>query len=191
MTMTDTLLEAMQGAAARSYGGESVTELTHALQCADLARTAGADDELQLACLLHDVGRYAVDQSLIVDKKSRDPIAPRAGARGHGDVGAEMIAPWVPERVAWCIRMHAEAKRYLCAVEPEYYDALSGGSKRTLVIQGGVMTREDAGRFAAHPWAKDAVALRRWDDQAKVVGKPASTLADWEPLLRKYFDRAR
>ena len=188
-SMTDRLLAAMRESAARSYGGESVTELAHALQCADLGRAAGADEELQLACLLHDVGRYAVDQSLIVDKKSRDASPMRQGARGHGDAGADLIAPWVPERVAWCIRMHAEAKRYLCAIEPAYHDGLSAGSKRTLVIQGGVMPREDAERFAAHPWTHEAVALRRWDDQAKVVGKPTSTLEDWELLLRRYFDR--
>jgi gamma-butyrobetaine dioxygenase len=188
-SMTDRLLAAMRESAARSYGGESVTELAHALQCADLARAAGADEELQLACLLHDVGRYAVDQSLIVDKKSRDASPTPKGARGHGDAGADLIAPWVPERVAWCVRMHAEAKRYLCAIEPAYHDGLSPGSKRTLVIQGGLMAREDTERFAAHPWAQDAVALRRWDDQAKVVGKSTSTLEDWERLLRRYFDR--
>jgi predicted HD phosphohydrolase len=186
-SMTARLLAAMRGAAARSYGGETVTELAHALQCADLARVAGADEELQLASLLHDVGRYAVDQTLIADKKHRDAAATRPGARGHGEVGAELIAAWVPERVAWCVRMHAEAKRYLCTVEAAYHDGLSPGSKRTLLIQGGVMTSEEADRFAAHPWAKDAVALRRWDDAAKVVGKPTSALEDWEPVLRRYF----
>ena len=188
-SMTNRLLLAMRGSAARSYGGEAVTELAHALQCADLARMAGADEELQLACLLHDVGRYAVDQSLIVDKKHRDPATTSRSARGHGELGSELVAPWVPERIAWCIRMHAQAKRYLCAIEPVYHDGLSAGSKRTLVIQGGVMTPDEAERFAAKPWAKDAVALRRWDDQAKVVGKATSALEDWEPLLRRYFER--
>ena len=150
-------------------------------------RAGGADEQLQLACLLHDVGRYAVDQTLIADKKDRDPVRPSIGARGHGDVGADLIAPRVPARVAWCVRMHAEAKRYLCAVESGYRDTLSPASKRTLAIQGGVMTREEADRFAAEPWAYDAVALRRWDDQAKVLGKATSSLEEWEPLLRRYF----
>src|SRR5947208_13385074 len=111
--MADRLLDAMACAAARGYGGEAVSELEHALQCAELARDAGADDELQLACLLHDVGRYAVDQSLVSD--ATEPTRAGPGARGHHEVGAELIAPWVPERVAWCVRMHADAKRYLCA----------------------------------------------------------------------------
>src|SRR5206468_3860772 len=79
---------------------------------------AGEDEELQLACLVHDVGRYAVDQSLVSDSTEPMPAGPRA--RGHHEVGAELIAPWVPERVAWCVRMHADAKRYLCATEPDY-----------------------------------------------------------------------
>ena len=57
--MADRLLDAMAGSAARSYGAERVSELAHALQCAELAQRAGADDELILACLLHDVGRFA------------------------------------------------------------------------------------------------------------------------------------
>src|SRR5688500_5708072 len=89
--MADRLLAAMRGSAARSYGGESVTELAHALQCADLARTAGVDEELQLACLLHDVGRYAVDQSLIIDKKFREATPARTGAHGHGGAGARGV----------------------------------------------------------------------------------------------------
>src|SRR3989454_12265536 len=48
-TMADRLLDAMARSASRLYGGEAVSELEHALQCAELARAAGADDELQLA----------------------------------------------------------------------------------------------------------------------------------------------
>ena len=66
--MTDRLLDAMADSAARRYGAERVSELAHALQCAELAREAGADEELTLACLLHDVGRFAVDQALIFDR---------------------------------------------------------------------------------------------------------------------------
>ena len=76
--MTDRLLDAMAGSAARRYGAERVSELAHALQCAELAREAGADEGLTLACLLHDVGRFAVDQALIFDRVGGG----RAGGRG-------------------------------------------------------------------------------------------------------------
>ena len=183
-TPADRWLDAMAGAAARRYGGEAVSELEHALQCAELARDAGADEELQLACLLHDIGRYAVDQTLVRD--TTEPTRAAADARGHHEVGADLIAPWVSERVAWCVRMHADAKRYLCATEPEYFDRLSAASRSTLRLQGGVMSPGDAARFASHRWARDALLLRRWDDAAKVVGRTTRSLPDWAPLVRRH-----
>jgi predicted HD phosphohydrolase len=64
MSMADRLIEALGRASTRVYepGAEAVSQLEHALQCADLAETAGADDDLVLACLLHDVGRFAADR---------------------------------------------------------------------------------------------------------------------------------
>ncbi|MGH7396896.1 MAG: HD domain-containing protein [Candidatus Rokuibacteriota bacterium] len=181
--MTGRLLEAMAHAAARRYGDERVSELAHALQCAELAQAAGADEELTLACLLHDAGRFAVDQALVFDRVG----GARAGARGHHEVGADLIAPFVPERVAWLVRMHAEAKRYLCSTEPGYHATLSPGSQHTLTLQGGLMSPEEIARHAGHPWLGDALRLRRCDDLAKVVGKETAPLAAWAPLLRKYF----
>src|SRR4029434_5230048 len=73
MTLTaERLLDALARSAATRYGGEIVSELEHALQCAELAREADADDDLQLACLLHDVGRFAVDKSLVSDQSGRE-----------------------------------------------------------------------------------------------------------------------
>jgi gamma-butyrobetaine dioxygenase len=191
VTQADRLREAMAGAAARRYGGETVSELEHALQCAELAEQAGADEGLVLAALLHDVGRYAVDQALIGDRVDGAPTGgPRAEPlRGHHQVGAALIAPWVPPRTAWCVAAHADAKRYLCATEPDYYARLSRGSRRTLELQGSVMSPTEAARFAAQVWAPDAIALRRWDDGAKVIAKPTRPLVAWEPLLRRCFDR--
>jgi predicted HD phosphohydrolase len=185
-TMADRLIDAMTRSAPRQYGQERVSELAHALQCAELADAAGADEELVLACLLHDVGRYAVAQEEISDPL--EAVAPRAGkARGHHEAGADLIAPYVPERVVFLVRAHADAKRYLCVTEPAYYDTLSKGSRHTLRLQGGVMTAEEAGRSAAHPWWRGAVRLRRWDDAAKVPGKPTRPLEAWTPLMKKYF----
>jgi len=157
--MTDRLLDAMSHSAARRYGAERVSELAHALQCAELARDAGADEELALACLLHDVGRFAVDQTLVFDRVGGG----RAGSRGH------------------------HAKRYLCSLEPGYHATLSPASQHTLTLQGGLMSPEEITRRAAHPWLADVLRLRRWDDLAKVVGKETAPLAAWEPLLRRHF----
>ncbi len=182
--MADRLLDALARSARRLYAGEAVSELEHALQCAELARAAGADEELQLACLLHDVGRYAVDPALVADTAEPRRAGPRA--RGHHEVGAELLGPWVPARVAWCVRMHADAKRYLCATEPAYDDCLSPASCRTLRLQGGVMTPDEVKHLGGHPWLRDVLALRRWDDQAKVPGRATRPLEAWAPLLRRY-----
>ena len=185
--MTDRLLGAMATSAARRYGPERVSELAHALQCAELARGAGADDELILACLLHDVGRFPVDQALIFDRVGGAGGHRHHGARGHHEVGADLIAPYVSERVAWLVRIHADAKRYLCSTEPGYHATLSPASQHTMTLQGGLMSSDEVARHAAHPWLGDALRLRRWDDQAKVVGKETAPLAAWEPLLRSRF----
>src|SRR4030095_9367804 len=153
-TMAARLLEAFAGSAARLYGGEPVTELAHSLQCAELAREAGAGGDLQPTRLLHAVGRFAVHPREIFDKKDQSRGA-NPDARGHHDVGADLIAPWVPARVAWLVRMHAAAKRYLGATKPAYFDALTSGSRYTLTLQGGVMANDEAARLARHPWLAD------------------------------------
>jgi predicted HD phosphohydrolase len=163
--MTDRLLEAMASAGARLYGGERVSELAHALQCAELAEAEAADP------------------SLIFDRRG----GARPGTRGHHEIGAELIAPYVPERVAWLVRMHADAKRYLCTTEPGYHAALSPASQHTLTLQGGLMDDEELARHRGHPWLGDALRLRRWDDGAKVVGRETRPLSAWAPLVRAYL----
>src|SRR5436853_7804346 len=107
-SMTDRLIDAMTKTAARQYGRERVSELAHALQCAELAEGAGADEELILACLLHDVGRYAVAQEEISD--TLEATSPRSGKTlGHHEAGADLIAGHVPERVVFLVRAHADA----------------------------------------------------------------------------------
>ena len=56
------------------------------------------------------------------------------------------------------IRLHVDAKRFLCAREPGYLEALSPDSKRSLALQGGVFDEAQAKAFEALPFASDAVA---------------------------------
>jgi predicted HD phosphohydrolase len=81
------------------------------------------------------------------------------------------------------IQLHVAAKRYLCATEAPYFATLSPGSVRSLELQGGPFTSEQAQRFAATPYAPDAVVLRRWDEQAKVCGLPTPALQHFRPYL--------
>jgi len=72
-----------------------------------------------------------------------------------------------------------DAKRALCAMEPEYYEALSEDSKRSLTLQGGIFSKGEAGAFMAKPHAADAVRVRRWDDAAKSPGLATPPLSHY------------
>ena len=81
------------------------------------------------------------------------------------------------------IRLHVAAKRYLCAVSPEYWEKLSNESKRSLELQGGIFSLEAACRFIRKPYAKQAVQLRMYDDQAKVSNKPTASLSHFTQYM--------
>ncbi len=152
----------------RQYSGEPVTQLEHALQTAMLAEQAGADDELVTAGLLHDLGHMLNDQG-------ETPTL-----RGVDDVHQYFALPFLrgvfPERVLDAIRLHVDAKRYLCATRPDYWQNLSDDSKRSLALQGGIYDAAGSAAFIAQPHATDAVSLRLWDDLAKQPGLPTPTL---------------
>ena len=82
------------------------------------------------------------------------------------------------------IRLHVEAKRYLCRLRPDYWASLSPDSKRSLELQGGIYAQKEADAFIARPYAGDAVRLRMWDDNAKVTGHETPPLAHFAAHLR-------
>jgi phosphonate degradation associated HDIG domain protein len=154
---------------ARMYTGEPVTQLQHALQTAWLAEQNGAGDELVTACLLHDIGHMLND-------RGETPTL-----RGLDDTHQYFALPFLrgvfPDRVLEAIKLHVDAKRYLCQVDADYWTALSSDSKRSLQLQGGIYSKTECLAFIARPNAPDAIALRRWDDQAKQVDLPTPALA--------------
>ena len=75
------------------------------------------------------------------------------------------------------IKLHVDAKRYLCAADAGYYARLSDDSKRSLALQGGVFDAASAAAFLAQPGARDAVLLRQWDDLAKQADLATPPLA--------------
>ena len=158
----------------RRYG-ERVTQLAHALQSAEHARRAGADAEVVLAALLHDIGHLA-------GPRARETVADH-----HGDDGAALVRPLVPARVAWLIEHHVVAKRYLCAVDDDYVAGLSPASARSLARQGGVLPPAERSRIETHLWFADAVRVRRWDDRAKERDAKTAPLDAYRPLLETYL----
>jgi gamma-butyrobetaine dioxygenase len=150
VTGIEAIAELFAGPGARDYLGEPVTIGIHMRQAGALAEAAGAEQPLVAAALLHDIGH------LRQESDSR-----------HGDAGAQWLSQWFGPAVTEPVRLHVAAKRYLCASEPGYFQRLSAESVRTLALQGGPMTADQVAAFEALPFARDAVAVRRWDDEAK------------------------
>ncbi len=163
------------------FYSEHLSQTAHAVQCAVLAEESGAPSELVLAALLHDIGHLIdLDNSAGVEEHNVDTE--------HEATGAKSISLLFPSAVAAPIALHVAAKRYLCSVEPTYFDGLSDASVATLALQGGPMSDEEATRFAAMPHADNAVSLRRWDDLGKDIDKDMNPLDEFRRLLHKHFN---
>lgn len=158
------------------YSGEPVTQLQHALQCAALGEAEDASDALVTAALLHDLGHLLHD------------LGDTPSMQGVDDVHQYRVLPFLRglfnDDVLGAIKLHVDAKRYLCNVRPGYFAALSADSKRSLALQGGIFNDEQAAVFIRQPGAEGAVRVRIWDDLAK-----AEDLAT--PPLSHFMARAR
>lgn len=159
------------------YGGEAVSQLEHALQTALLAQKEQADDALIAAALLHDVGHLLHGLPDDAPDQAIDDV--------HENRAADWLIKHFGPRVTEPVRLHVAAKRYLCAVDPNYLGLLSTPSVTSLRLQGGPMSAKEVLDFETNPYYQAAVRLRRWDDTAKVPGMPTPTLQD----LIKILDR--
>jgi gamma-butyrobetaine dioxygenase len=81
--------------------------------------------------------------------------------------GADYLKVGFADSVTEPIRLHVQAKRYLVASTPGYLELLSEDSVRSLALQGGPMPLHERRHFETHPYSKDAIRLRRWDEQSK------------------------
>lgn len=157
-----------------AYFGEAVSQTEHALQAAALAADDNAPNSLIVAALLHDFGHLAHDETLA-----------DSGIDGrHEDDGARFLSAYFGPEITEPIRLHVDAKRYLCATDPTYFAALSPASVASLALQGGPFSERDIAAFEENPFFADAIRLRRYDDIAKEVGKVVPPLEHYAPLLK-------
>ncbi len=75
-----------------SMGGYKVDRLEHSLQSATRAHRDGAEEEMVVAALLHDID---------------DLLAPHS----HGELAALLLRPFVTERTHWIVRHHGLFQR--------------------------------------------------------------------------------
>jgi phosphonate degradation associated HDIG domain protein len=165
---------------AQQYGSEAVSQLEHALQCAHLAEVAGESDALVVACLLHDLGHLLASESAFNTQADMDH---------NDDLHQYKLLPFLrgvlPDAVLEPIRLHVEAKRYLCQAEAGYFESLSPASVHSLALQGGTFTEVEARAFLHQSHAREAVRLRRYDDLAKVRECAVPPLAHFLPRLEQ------
>lgn len=173
-TVVEAIFERFRACGGRHYG-ENVTELEHALQSATFANRAGEPDFLVAAALLHDYGHLLHDLGETIAEEGIDGQ--------HEALGAQQLAAWFPEKLVAPIRMHVDSKRYLCWKDPAYLRGLSQASIISLGVQGGPMTDDEAKTFELSPHFLNALRLRGYDDQGKVVGMQTPTLESFRGLL--------
>ncbi len=167
----------------KAYGGSGVSMAAHMLQTASLAERADAPPALVVAALLHDIGHFGTDLPIGTGDDRHEVMRKQTVDRGHQDVGARLLERTFGPQVAEPVRLHVAAKRYLCATETAYADSLSPTTRHTLALQGGAMSEQEVGAFAASLHADDAVRLRRWDDAALVEASDVPDCEHYRPVV--------
>lgn len=156
--------------------GEHVNQREHMLQCAKLAEDAGDTPAMIAAALLHDVGQFLEGAGDAAEDHGYDAA--------HERLGEVFLTQWFPESVTAPIALHVAAKRYLCAVEPGYLEALSGASALSLSLQGGPFSKAECEAFEAHRYFPEALRLRRYDDLGKKPGAVTPGLSHYIEIIR-------
>ncbi|MBV8146240.1 MAG: HD domain-containing protein [Gammaproteobacteria bacterium] len=90
--LADRVLESLRKLDHTLYG-YPVTRLQHSLQAATRAQRAGADEELVVGALLHDIG---------------DELAPY----NHSEMAAAILRPYVRPEVTWIVEHHGLFQNY-------------------------------------------------------------------------------
>lgn len=162
--------------------GEEVTQVTHALQCATLATNEDAPRGLVLAAFLHDIGHMLHQDAAIAVKQGKDDA--------HEALGAKWLARWFGPEVHEPVRLHVQAKRYLCTVEQDYLVRLSALSMRTLEIQGGPMSKDEVNAFEQLPFFEDAIRLRRWDEAGKLSAMDTLSINHFMQLAEEHLKKS-
>lgn len=167
----DALIAWLETSCDVAYGDAPLTLLDHLVQTAGLARLDRAPDHEIAAALLHDIGHV-----LLGDRSIRDAYGTRPPR--HEELGARWLARYFRSSVTEPIRLHAPARRYLCAVDRCYRAAMTEAAIREIADLGGPMIEVERRAFERHTGFAAAIALQRRDVLAGspgvVAARPAS-----------------
>ena len=174
-SIVDHIEDVFRRRGAESYLGEQVTMAQHMLQTAQCAEQAGADNSQIVAALLHDIGHYKNEIPETSLTKGIDNF--------HEEAGANFLEDYFPISVVEPIRQHVAAKRYLCAVESDYFERLSPASVHTLNLQGGPMNKEEVREFERNDYLEQCIQLRFWDEDGKDPEREHHPFIYYRPLI--------
>jgi len=162
------------------YLGESVTMEQHMLQAAHFAELAGEEEVVIVAALLHDIGHFTSEFGSYSPDDTED--------RYHEEAGAQVLDGLFPPLVLDCIRYHVAAKRYLCAVNADYFDRLSSASVHTLSLQGGPMTSQEVCKFEENVNLSSILKVRYYDDAGKQQSLQTRPFSYYAPMVKRIAD---
>jgi hypothetical protein len=138
----------------------------HVIQSALMAMKSGQKEETVLACLLHDLGMWVMRSN-------------------HGWWSAQLIEPYVSEKVAWAVRYHQALRFFpdesVGYVYPEMYLRLFGPDyKPGKHIQ-------DAYQYAHnHPWYMESRLITLYDEYSFDRVVPPS-LDPFREIIGRHF----
>lgn len=190
--MVERILALYSKYGSNDYIGENITQIEHALQCAECAekdnRLSHYDIYIQncmiVSALLHDIGHLVgleQGETQMKDENVFNGIS--LGIVGHENIGSNFLKECgMPSLVCELVASHVQAKRYLCSIKKDYYNALSNASKETMKLQGGMMNLDEIKKFnsSIHPELK--IMLREYDD----LGKRINIISDIPTSIEKY-----
>lgn len=163
------------------YLGEPVSMGEHMLQGAAIAEENNQPEEIIVGALLHDIGHFTSEFGTFTMNDTED--------RYHEAAGAEVLKRFFPSVITDCVRYHVAAKRYLCAIRPEYIERLSEASVHSLKLQGGAMSDDEVAEFEKNPNLKNIIAVRYLDDAGKHPGIETPDFWHFAPLVQNMVDR--
>jgi predicted HD phosphohydrolase len=132
--------------------GYHVNNYRHCVQAATLALADGRDDGYVAAALLHDIGFIACPTS-------------------HGRFAAQLLAPYVDEKIVWILDRHAEFQNFHHNEHP-------------------ISDRDARERWRGHPHFEDAAEfVRRYDQCTVDADAIEAELSTFEPILQRVFTR--
>jgi len=170
------ILSAFESGGDLDYG-ENISMREHMLQTACLAEQGGNDERTIVAALLHDYGHLVCNQPNDIFFEGSDNF--------HETLGARALEGRFDEEIVGAVRLHVDAKRYLCAANSKYRTKLSDASIMTLAVQGGPMNSEEMARFREQTGYKMALTIRVYDDLGKEPRMQRPELLYYVPMLRR------